>query len=64
MLQTLYITLLCKVVLELLPLHANLSHSSTEQPEQEKDAFIMIDRRPEGKEEGQHSSIINCTCSK
>lgn len=50
MLQTLCVTLLCKVVLELLPLHENLSNSSTEQPEHKNDSFIMVKKRPEEKE--------------
>lgn len=49
MLQTACVTLLCKVVLELLPLHENLSNSSTEQPEHKYDSFIMRNKRPEEK---------------
>lgn len=52
MLQTACVTLLCKVVLELLPLHENLSNSSTEQPEHKYDSFIMRNKRPEEKEKG------------
>lgn len=49
MLQTPCVTLLCKVVLELLPLHENLSNSFTEQPEHKNDSFIMM-KRPYEKE--------------
>lgn len=52
MLQTPCVTLLCKVVLELLPLHENLSNSSTEQPEHKNNSFIIMKKRPDEKEKG------------
>lgn len=52
MLQTPCVTLLCKVDLELLALHENLSNSSTEQPEHKNDSFITMKNRPDEREKG------------